>query len=352
MKMKILFMMTMMVLIAAFAGCASSTQANSAAAGGADGAQAPVYDADLTAFAYPDEVKYFVFSSQGQDMRMAYMDIAPEGAKLTDKVYVLFHGKNFSGFYFKEIIEYLSRNSYRVIVVDQVGFGKSTKPQNYQYSFQALSANTHELLQSLGIARYHLLGHSMGGMLAIRHALSYPEEVRGLALINPIGLEDWKTMTPYRTVQQQYQSELANTVDKARTYQKENYYAGEWKDSYEQLLTPLKGWLNGPDRARLAWNAALTSDMVYTQPVIYEVNRLTMPVVLVLGTRDRTAIGKPFAPAAVQAQMGRYDRLGKEFRKRNPRRVRLIEINGLGHVPFIEDPARFWKAAGSAILFR
>lgn len=276
------------------------------------------------------------------------MDISPENPKGT---YVLFHGKNFSGYYFKDFIEYFKSQDFRVIVIDQVGFGKSTKPKNYQFSFHALSENTHKLLKSLHVSSYRLLGHSMGGMLAIRHALSFPAEVKSLALINPIGLEDWKTMTSYKSVNDLYQGERANTLEKAREYQRQSYYDGKWEPRYDDLLVPLKGWLKGDDKDLIAWNSALTSDMIFTQPVIYEVKNLKMPVLLVNGTRDRTAIGRAWASPENQKKMGQYQELGKKFKALNPR-VKLIELPGLGHMPFYEAPTTFWKASSKALLFK
>lgn len=65
---------------------------------------------------------------------------------------------------------------------DQVGFGKSSKPQDYQFSFAALAANTQTLMQELGISNSIFFGHSMGGMLASRFALLYPQQTQRLIL--------------------------------------------------------------------------------------------------------------------------------------------------------------------------
>ena len=307
-----------------------------------------VFDARLSAFNYPFEVKEFKFESQNQNLVMAYMDVSPNNP---EGVYVLFHGKNFAGFYFEEFIRFFVKNNYRVIVIDQIGFGKSSKPQHYQFSFQSLSYNSHLLLNSLGIKKYRLLGHSMGGMLAIRHALSYPDQVQSLALINPIGLEDWKTMTSYKPLDEVFEAEKNNTLVKAREYQRMSYYDGKWENRYDDLLIPLEGWLNGKEKDLIAWNAALTSDMIFTQPVIYEVKNLTMPTVLINGTRDRTAIGKAWAPEKMKPLMGQYQKLGKEFQKRNPQ-IRLVEIPNLGHMPFYENPDLFWAKASRPLLFK
>ena len=75
--------------------------------------------------------------------------------------------------------------------------------------------------------------------------------------------------------------------------------------------------------------------MAFTQPVIYEVGLLKMPTLLLLGTRDRTAIGKGWASEKVKAELGRYDLLGKDVVKKIPK-GRLIELPGIGHLPQVE----------------
>jgi len=62
---------------------------------------------------------------------------------------VLLHGKNFNIAYWEQTIKELSKQGFRVIAPDQIGFGKSTKPASYQYSFQQLALNTKSILDSL-----------------------------------------------------------------------------------------------------------------------------------------------------------------------------------------------------------
>jgi pimeloyl-ACP methyl ester carboxylesterase len=67
-----------------------------------------------------------------------------------------------------------------------------------------LAQNTKAVLDELKIDKIYLLGHSMGGMLATRFALMYPEMVEKLILENPIGLEDWKLVAPYTSIDKNY----------------------------------------------------------------------------------------------------------------------------------------------------
>ncbi len=298
-------------------------------------------DAALQKLAYPFEVKYHKVRNQQQDLQMAYMDIHP--ANHLDKNIVLLHGKNFNGAYWETTINALAKSGYRVIVPDQVGFGKSSKPLVFQYSFHQLATNTKSLLDSLNISRAVILGHSMGGMLACRFALMYPFTTSKLILENPIGLEDYKEFVPYQTIDKNYQQELTQDYEKIKQYQLTNYYDGKWKPEYEPWVNMLAGWTLHKDYPTIAWTAALTSDMVFTQPVVHEFKNIKTPTLLIIGTRDRTAIGKNLATEAVRKTMGQYQLLGKKTQQKIPG-SQLRELDQIGHLPHIESFQRFLNA--------
>jgi pimeloyl-ACP methyl ester carboxylesterase len=71
---------------------------------------------------YPFPSSYLPLTLYGQDVRMAYMDVAPQGTPNGHTV-MIFHGNNFGGFYFGNIIEALRKEGFRVIVPDQIGYG-------------------------------------------------------------------------------------------------------------------------------------------------------------------------------------------------------------------------------------
>src|SRR6476660_5214188 len=75
---------------------------------------------------YPYPVQFLNLSIEQQQARMAYIDVQP--SKPNGQVVLLFHGKNFNGYYWKDVIAALSHNGYRVVVPDQVGWGQSDKP--------------------------------------------------------------------------------------------------------------------------------------------------------------------------------------------------------------------------------
>jgi pimeloyl-ACP methyl ester carboxylesterase len=308
----------------------------------------PVYGPRLEGFDYPHPVQLHGFDSQRQRLEMAYMDVAPKGTA-NGRSSVLLHGKNFCGATWESAITALSEAGYRVIAPDQIGFCKSSKPERYQFSFAQLAANTRHLLESLGIERASIVGHSMGGMLAARYALQYPGAVERLVLVNPIGLEDWKAKgVPWQDVNAWYAGELKTDFERIKQYQLQVYYGGEWKPEYTRWVNMLAGMYAGPGKQAVAWNQALTSDMVFNQPVVHEFGALRVPTTLLIGQKDRTAIGRDRAPDALEPTLGRYPELGRQAARTIPN-ARLVEFEDLGHSPQVQVPARFNAALLEAL---
>ena len=298
-------------------------------------------DAALTGYPYPYEVKTRHFTDQRKELDLAYMDVKPE--KPNGRSVLLLHGKNFCGAYWKPTADALLAEGYRVVIPDQIGFGKSSKPGDYQYSFQDYGLHMRDLLKELGIVRVSIVGHSMGGMVATRFSLMFPESVDRLVLVNPIGLEDWKRVVPYASVDDVYAAELKKGPDAIRDYMTKAYFDGKWKPAYDPLLAQQAGWAIGPDREKIAWVSALTSDMIFTQPVVHEFADLKMPVLLIIGERDRTAIGKDRATPEVAKELGQYQILGRTVKAVIPK-GELFAMSGIGHLPQYEAFDEYWNA--------
>jgi pimeloyl-ACP methyl ester carboxylesterase len=105
----------------------------------------------------------------------------------------------------------------------------------------------------------------------------------------------------------------------------------------------LAGMYRGSGREQVAWDSALLYDMIFTQPVIYEIGDLSTPVLLMIGDKDNTAIGKDLAPPELRATLGNYAALGKQVAARI-KHVKLVEFPDLGHAPQLQAPARFHQA--------
>jgi pimeloyl-ACP methyl ester carboxylesterase len=189
----------------------------------------------------------------------------------------------------------------------------------------------------------------MGGMLAVRYALMYPDAVDELVLVDPLGLEDWKAEgVPYESVDRAYETQLKTTFENIKNYQLKFYYNGQWKPEYDRWVSMLAGMYAGPGKERIAWNQALTSDMIFTQPVMYEFEHIRVKTLLLIGDADRTAPGSNRAPKEVAARLGNYPELARRAVRMIPD-ARLIEFPELGHAPQIEAPESFHKALLTAL---
>ncbi|MFE1601249.1 alpha/beta fold hydrolase [Methylobacterium sp. ID0610] len=334
----------------AFAAAAFALAIGSLAGSAGPVRAAETYGPELEGFAYPHPVRRHSFTSQGQTLAMAYMDVAP--AQPNGRVAVLLHGKNFCAATWETTIAVLRDAGYRVLALDQVGFCKSTKPAGYQFGFAQLATNTKGLLDALGIGKATIIGHSMGGMLAARYALMFPDTVDQLVMVDPLGLEDWQEKgVPYQTIDAAFAQERKTSFESIKAYQLKFYYNGQWKPEYDRWVRMQAGLYAGPGAERVAWNQAQTSDMVFTQPVVHEFERLRVPTVLVVGDKDRTAPGANRAPAGLAATLGRYDLLGPEVVRLIPD-AKLVAFPDLGHSPQVEAPDRFHEALLKALAGR
>jgi len=303
------------------------------------------FDQRLSQMQYPFKVALHKFDSQGKSLEMAYMYLPPRD---NQPIFTLMHGKNFTSAYWENTAKWLHAQGYGVLMADQIGFGKSSKPVNYQYSFAGLARNTTSLLKKLGIKKTYLVGHSMGGMLAARFALLQPNRVSQLILINPIGLENYLHYVEYKDPAFFVDMELESTPAKIQAYQTKNYYDGQWNEQLAEHAKHLFGWLAGEDWQTIAQVSALTYDMIFTQPVIEEFADFQIPVSLILGTRDRTGPGRNWKKPGINYELGRYDQLGQQVQAINPA-IKVLELKGLGHLPHIENPKIFQKTLKSVL---
>jgi pimeloyl-ACP methyl ester carboxylesterase len=178
------------------------------------------YGIALEGFAYPYPVSLLPLVNDGERVTMAYMDVAP--AQPNGRTVVLLHGRNFPSSYWAPVIRTLSEAGYRVVVPDQIGFGKSSKPQG-ELHFDTLARNTITLLDHLQIAKADIVAHSLGGMLGVRIARAFPDRINQLILTAPIGLEDYRIYVPPTPTDKIIENEDKLTAEGYRKQLETNY---------------------------------------------------------------------------------------------------------------------------------
>jgi len=234
---------------------------------------------------YPHPVSYLSFTTYGQDVRMAYMDVPP-AAQPNGRTVVLLHGMNFAGFYWAGPIEVLRKEGFRVVVTDQIGFGRSSKPI-VPYNFHDMALNTKRVLDHLGVAQAAIVGHSMGGMLAARFAASYPDATERVVLYDPIGLTDARFERPYRSTDEVYKQMLGYSYQQAYATIKRYFPTPDsWKPEYEKLARLLYSWTLTGDWPHMAMVRTLLQQMVYTDPVVSDWAHITSKALVIGGEKD------------------------------------------------------------------
>ena len=289
----------------------------------------------MEGWAYPYPVQMLQFEVDGRPVRMAYMDVKAEHPN--GQTIVLLHGKNFGSDYWANTLRAMSGYGYRVIAPDQIGFGKSSKPE-MRYTFAMLADNTLRLLDHLKVGRAAVIGNSMGGMLAVHFARRYPDRVSALVLENPLGLEDYAQSIPPQDTANLVRLEMAQTPASYRNFVKG--YFPTWKPEYERFVEQFARVQLSGDYPRFAQVSALTYQMIYEGPIYNELPKLTVPTLLVIGQSDRTVFGRRFAPPEAVKSLGNFPQLGRATQQRIPG-AKLKEFNGVGHVPHLEQPDRF-----------
>ncbi len=286
---------------------------------------APVLSFNELDYGYP--VKFV-----GDSPKLAYVDTGNPSAQ---KTVVLIHGLASNLGYFREIIPLLS-SEFRVIAVDLPGYGRSEKG-NFPYGMLWYAQQVRILIQELNLKNVYLSGHSMGGQIAITYALNWPEELNGLALLSPAGVEKFKAgegewLSSVITIE----GTIKASEEQVRVNLSRNFY--EWNDRYEWMIE---------ERMRLTKDKAAFREYAYAvdqcvhamlnEPTTERLPELRVPVTFIHGTYDGL-IPNPYLHPGFTADVFKK---GVELTPGSSR----IEIDKAGHMLQIEQP----KAVADAI---
>jgi pimeloyl-ACP methyl ester carboxylesterase len=292
----------------------------------------------LEGFPYPYPVHFMPVTLEGEDLRLAYMDVAPEGAS-TGRTVVLLHGRNFPSSYWEPTIKALAQAGYRVVAPDQIGFGKSSKP-GFAYSFDAMARATIALLDSLKVARFDVVGHSMGGMLAVRLARAYGSRIDHLVLYSPIGLEDYRFYAPPVTDEELAERERALTADGYRKQLMTNYAISLPSSAIEPLVVLREEIRESGEYPRWLKSFVNSYQMIYRQPVAHEIPLIDRPTLFIMGANDHNAPGRAYAPPELRGKMGQNAALAQSLAARMAN-AKVVIFEGVGHLGHLEATQRF-----------
>jgi pimeloyl-ACP methyl ester carboxylesterase len=122
---------------------------------------------------------------QGERTRV----VESENAEFRAPTALLLHGWGCNAFHYRRLLPELARRGIRGVAVDLRGHGLSQKPADpASYTAAALTTFVERVLDALEIDQAGLVGHSLGGALALDFALASPRRVQWLSLLNPVGI--------------------------------------------------------------------------------------------------------------------------------------------------------------------
>ncbi len=272
---------------------------------------------------YPHPVSYMDVRLFGKDGRLAYMDVAPTGES-NGQVAMLFHGMNFAGIGFTPTIEELTAAGFRVVVPDRIGYGRSSK-LDIPYNLNMVVSNAKALLDHLGIEQTAIVGHSMGGMVAARFAMIYPDTTTHMALVNQIGMTDQRLNRPWRDIEDVYQSALGATYQSMLAGHMRYYNLG-WRDEYLDFVYYQYGQTLGSEWPKLARIRAWQQMILYFDPVVYDWQHIDTKSIVIGGALDRLTPG--------------FEDLARMVAETLPN-AELSLYEGIGHNPHFEYPDVF-----------
>jgi pimeloyl-ACP methyl ester carboxylesterase len=238
---------------------------------------------------------------------------------------VLMHGYMMSHVCFAEVTEQLSQQ-FEVFAVDLPGFGQSDRPPATQYSYTlaGYTRTVSGLLDRLGLARPALVGHSLGGRLAVEVAFLRPERVRAVVPVcapaAPFNMPSWLGTPVVHWILWQLFSRAYTRAQFGRDLARIAY--GREYALVPERVDYLWSQLQGPGGHEAAWNTLVWLSQL--EPVAGQ-NPGDVPALVIWGEND------------VLVPMPHGKRLAAALGA--PLRV----IPATGHSPHEERPGAFLK---------
>lgn len=257
---------------------------------------------DLEEIEYPYPVSYLEFRVYNEDVRIAYMDVAPLGSA-NGRTVILQHGGLYYGWYWAQQVDALTKEGYRVIVEDRLGWGKSSKPA-IPYSISLWASNTLRLMDRLSIEQAALVGHSIGGQMVTRFAFLYPERISHLVTVNQIGLTDnrygrgFRPLTEVVDTKPDMQEVYASLLEWAD----ENYVT--WHPRFLEHMRIRYGNRLSADWPQLSYVNSLTSQMRGMDTVVNDWQHIQTKTLIMGGKEDYPTFAEEARHAAQQFPNG------------------------------------------------
>ncbi|VVS93921.1 alpha/beta fold hydrolase [Desulfoluna spongiiphila] len=256
---------------------------------------------------------------------------------------VLVHGWSCSGFFWKPMIPLLKKK-YRVLAPDLPGHGLSSKEHD-SYLPEKQAARLLEWLSAIGVDRFVLVGHSMGGEIAARMALDAPGRVLSLVLAGAIGLRQVRDSLPWyaRLALTPVAQKVANRflTEKALAQSHRLFMTGPGRPPYPECTRDII--LTNTNTPRdLTTLSQTTRDGLFRDFIDQQAPRIDTPVLCLWGEMDKLvplSAGKAYARLIPGAHLARIPATGHMIPWEEPERMASEIIDFAGEGPQAHEPS-------------
>jgi pimeloyl-ACP methyl ester carboxylesterase len=215
---------------------------------------------------------------------LRYVELNPGGTRTV----VFLHGLGSYLKFWRAQLDATAARGYRVIALDQLGFGKSEKPATFPYTTESFAENVVEVLDLLGVKQATLVGHSMGGQTALSAAIRYPDRVEALVLASPAGFEVFSPREQ-KWFKNVFSRPLVKDADEEAIWanvREANFQ--HWSPAHEWLVEERVRLAKSPDFDAYAYAQVRTVEGLAQNNFVREsLGRVSAPTLIVYGSGDR-----------------------------------------------------------------
>jgi pimeloyl-ACP methyl ester carboxylesterase len=218
-------------------------------------------------------------------------------------------------------------NKYHIIVIDLPGHGESISKKTLSYTMTEQSERLNQFLEAKKIKQFYLLGHSMGGAIAVRYTVNHSNNVNALILIDSMGMVQTKS-DGVKLVEVSDKNPLYDVCTKERFETLLNY--SMYKDPY--IPDIIKDALLEYKCSRRDLEKVLYEDMYKDVNLSGVAKNIDIPTLILWGEKDR---------------MTHID--DASLFHETIKGSKLVVLEEIGHVPMLEDPEQTVEAVDTFI---
>lgn len=202
---------------------------------------------------------------------------------------VLIHGTPSHSYEWRKVLPKLTSAGYQVYIYDLLGYGKSERPLGVDTSVTAQAELLSALLDEWNLDRAHIVGHDIGGAIAMRLAVFHPQRVTTLTVIDSVSYDSWPSETWQKIIKENLDSYSAMSESEFKemlhrqlrmTVHDQNNMKG---DILENYLAPHKDPLG---RVSFFYHQVKYYDSKHTEEIAPFLKDLSMPVQILWGEED------------------------------------------------------------------